>query len=95
MMDVMAEPSALARTLRTWLADSPEKVLFGTDAFDGGDAQGWEQLAWVASRNARQALTLALDGMVHDGQISTERAKTLARMVLRDNARAAYHLDVR
>ncbi len=93
MMDVLAEPAALAQTLRTWLADAPEKVLFGTDAFDGGDAQGWEQIAWVASRNARRALTTALDGMVHDGQISHDRAMTLARMVLRDNAHAAYHLD--
>ena len=34
----IAEPDAFARTLRMWLADTPEKVLFGTDAFDEGDS---------------------------------------------------------
>jgi predicted TIM-barrel fold metal-dependent hydrolase len=95
MMDILAEPQALALTLRKWLGDSPEKVMFGTDAFDGGDAQGWEQVAWAASRNARHALTEALTGMVHDGEITHDRARELARMVLRENAIKAYHLDAK
>ena len=81
--------------LRKWLADSPEKILFGTDAFDGGDAQGWEQVASVASHNSRVALTEALSDMMHDGTISRERAKALARMVLRENAMTAYHLSAK
>lgn len=95
MMDVLAERKALALVLRKWLADSPEKVLFGTDAFDGGDAQGWEQVAWIACHNARAALAEALGGMVRDGEVSRERAKDLARMVLRENAFRAYHLDAK
>ena len=93
LMDVLAEPGAMAFALRKWLADSPEKVLFGTDAFDGGDAQGWEQVAWVASHNARVALTEALGGMMRDGEITLARAKELARMVLRENAAKAYRLQ--
>lgn len=92
LMNVLAEPNALALTLRKWLADSPDKILFGTDAFDGGDAQGWEQVAWVAAHNSRVALAEALSGMMHDGEISRDRAKELARMVLRENAFKAYHL---
>ncbi len=95
MMDLLAEPGALADALRLWLGEWPEKVLFGTDAFDGGDAEGWEQVAWVASRNARRALTVALDGMVRDGAIGPQRARDIARMVLRDNAVKAYRLTLR
>ncbi|MEP6764819.1 MAG: amidohydrolase family protein [Gemmatimonadaceae bacterium] len=92
MMDILAEPNALALALRKWLNDSPEKVMFGTDAFDGGDVEGWEQVAWVATRNARGALTEALSGMMRDGEITRERARELARMVLRENALKAYQL---
>ncbi|HEY3933986.1 MAG TPA: hypothetical protein VGL65_05145 [Gemmatimonadales bacterium] len=92
MMDLIAEPAAVARTLRVWLNEWPEKVMFGTDAFEGGPSQGWEEVAWVASRNARKELAGALLGMVRDGEITNERARVLARLVLRDNALAAYHL---
>ena len=51
-----------------------------------------EQGAWIAARNARRALTDALSGMVHDGQITNVRARQIAKMVLRDNAITAYHL---
>ena len=95
MMDLLAEPRALVEALRLWLGEWPEKILFGTDAFDGGAAEGWEQVAWVASRNARRALAVALDGMVHDGEISPARAREIARMVMRENALKAYHLTLR
>ncbi|MDQ6613038.1 MAG: amidohydrolase [Gemmatimonadota bacterium] len=94
MMDILAESDALALTLRKWLNDSPEKVMFGTDAFDGGETQGWGQVAWVAAHNARVALTAALTGMMRDGEISRERAEELARMVMRENALKAYPLIV-
>jgi len=93
MMDQLAEPAALSRTLRMWLAAWPEKVMFGTDAFDGGVQQGWEQVGWVASHNGRRALADALGGMVRDNEITGARARELARMVLHDNAVAAYHLN--
>ncbi len=94
MMDLLAEPRSLVDALRLWLGEWPEKVLFGSDAYDGGDAQGWDQVLWVASRNARRALTVALDGMVRDGELTPERARDIARMVLRDNAVKVYRLTL-
>jgi hypothetical protein len=37
-------------------------------------------------------LTLALSAMMRDGEIASERALELARLVLRDNARKPYGL---
>jgi predicted TIM-barrel fold metal-dependent hydrolase len=92
MMDVMLSPTVLAGVLRQWLGEWPDKVLFGTDAFDGGAEQGWEQVAWVGSNTARRALAIALTGMMRDGEIGRVRAHALARMVLRENAAAVYGL---
>ena len=92
MMDNILSPTVLAGALRQWLGEWPDKVLFGTDAFDGGAEQGWEQVAWVASTTARRALAIALTGMLRDGEINRDRAQSLARMVLRDNAAAVYGL---
>ena len=93
MMDNLTSATTLAGVLRQWLGDWPEKVLFGTDAFDGGVEQGWEQVAWVASTTARKALAIALTGMMRDGEITRDRAQALARMVLRENAAAVYGLS--
>lgn len=87
-----AASAELAQVLRPWLARWPDKVLFGTDAFEGGPAQGWEAGAVVAATTARRALAMALTTMLRDGDIDRARARTLARMVLRDNAAALYHL---
>ena len=92
MMDDIMSPTVLAGVLRQWLGEWPDKVLFGTDAFDGGVEQGWEQIAWVASTTARRALAIALTGMMRDGEITRDRAQALARMVLRENAAALYGL---
>ena len=94
-MVLLAEPAQLATTLRQWLAEWPEKVLFGTDAFDGGPEQGWPEVAWVGATTARWALAAALTGMMRDGEITRERAEALARMVLRENASAAYRLGLK
>ena len=83
----------LAVWLREWLETYPEKVLFATDAYPYTDAMGWEESAWLASRNARAALGLALTGMERDGEITPERAAALARMVLRGNAAGLYGLQ--
>jgi hypothetical protein len=85
-------PATLAKYIREWLEWVPEKVLFGTDAYPYTDEMGWEELAWVATRNGREALTIALTGMMRDGEISGERAVELARMVLRENAQKLYGL---
>jgi predicted TIM-barrel fold metal-dependent hydrolase len=92
MMDQILSPTLLAGVLRQWLGEWPEKVLFGSDAFDGGAEQGWEQVAWVGASTTRSALAIALSGMVRDGDVSRERARSLARMVLRENAATVYGL---
>jgi len=92
MMDLMLAPAELAQVLRPWLTRWPDKVLFGTDAFEGGPNQGWEEGAYVAATTARRALAIALTAMMRDGDIGPARARALARMVLRDNAAALYRL---
>ena len=90
MMVLVAEPREIATVLRSWLVAWPEKVLFGTDAFDGGADQGWEDVAYLGTWTARRALAMALTGMMQDGEIDRARAETLARMVLRENAQRLY-----
>jgi len=85
----------LSGVLRSWLEFVPEKVLFGTDAFEITPEVGWPELAWLSTRSAREALALALTGMMADGQITRDRAVELARMVLRDNARTLYGISER
>lgn len=92
MMDDILSPTVLAGVLRQWLEEWPDKVLFGSDAFDGGPEQGWEQVAWVGATTARKALAIALTGMLRDGEVSRDRAQALARMVLRENAASVYGL---
>jgi predicted TIM-barrel fold metal-dependent hydrolase len=82
----------LGGTMREWLSYVPEKVLFGTDAYPYSNEVGWEESGWVAARNGRRALGIALTGMMRDGEITRQRAVELARMVLRENARKLYGL---
>ena len=83
-------PNPAAKKLRFLLEMAPEKVLYGSDASPFSDSIGWEETAWMGARMGRQALGLAITGMIADGEISTERGKQLVRMVLRDNARKLY-----
>lgn len=83
-------PRALASTLRGWLELAPEKVLFGTDAFALTPEVGWEEVGWLSNRTGREALAIALMGMMRDGEITRARASELARMVLHDNAARLY-----
>jgi predicted TIM-barrel fold metal-dependent hydrolase len=83
-------PRTLAGWLREWLETFPDKVLFGTDGYPFSDALGWEESTWIAARNARQALGLALTGMVQDGEITRPRAAEIAAMVLHLNAETLY-----
>jgi hypothetical protein len=88
--DLLLTPRTEAQWLREWLEFEPEKVLFGTDGYPYSDEMGWAESTWIASRNARQTLGIALTGMVQDGEISRDRAKGIARRVLRGNAEALY-----
>jgi hypothetical protein len=83
-------PRELSEILRNWLEAYPDKILFGTDAFSFGPAVDWGEVAWLSNTSARQALALALTGMMNDGEITRERALELARMVLRENALKLY-----
>ncbi|HXK02298.1 MAG TPA: amidohydrolase family protein [Verrucomicrobiae bacterium] len=85
-------PAELAGILREWLAFVPEKILFATDAYPYSNEMGWEESVWLGARNGREALGRALTEMMAAGEIDRQRAGKLARMVLRDNARALYGL---
>jgi predicted TIM-barrel fold metal-dependent hydrolase len=91
--DLDLPPAALAHTIREWLEYVPEKVLFATDAYPYIPEMGWEESGWIAARTGRQALAIALTGMMRDGEITRARAVELARMTLRDNARALYGIQ--
>ena len=88
-------PRALSEVLRYWLESYPDRILFGTDAFSFGPAVDWGEVAWLSNATARQALGLALTGMMNDGEITRERAVELARMVLRENAIRLYGFNSR
>jgi predicted TIM-barrel fold metal-dependent hydrolase len=85
-------PTALGEVIREWLEFVPEKVLFATDAYPYSTDLGWEESGYIAQKTGREALGLALTGMLRDGEIGSTRANELARMVLRDNARVLYGL---
>ncbi|MFN2578708.1 MAG: amidohydrolase family protein [Pyrinomonadaceae bacterium] len=85
-------PRELSEILRNWLEAYPDKILFGTDAFSFGPAVDWGEVAWLSNSTARQALALALTGMMNDGEIDRARAIELAQMVLHDNAARLYRL---
>jgi len=85
-------PGELAKTIRAWLEFVPEKVLFATDAYPYSNEAGWEENGYIATTTSREALAIALTGMLRDGEITRARASELARMVLRDNARALYKI---
>jgi hypothetical protein len=89
---LVLSPTTLARTIREWLEFVPEKILFATDAYPYSNEIGWEESGWIASRNGRRALALALTGMMRDGEITRQRALELAQMVLRENAKKLYGL---
>jgi hypothetical protein len=83
---------ALANLLRSWLGWHPEKVLFGSDAYsdENSPLNDYEEKQWLLTDKSRQALAIALDAMVSDGEISRGRAIEIARMVLHDNAAKLY-----
>ena len=64
--------------------------MFGTDLYPGSGEIDWEEIGWQTSENARQALGIALTGMMRDGEITRQKALEIARMVLRGNALKLY-----
>jgi hypothetical protein len=47
---------------------------------------GLEEAAWIANRNIRESLGIALTGVLRDNEITPAHAVELARMVIRGNA---------
>ena len=89
--DWMLSPRALSHVIRDWLEWYPEKVMFGTDLYPGNSPEyDWDSIAYMIATTGRQALALALTGMMQDGEISRARAVRLAHMVLFDNAAKLY-----
>ncbi len=82
----------LSQVIRSWLEFYPEKILFGTDALSLTVTVGWEEIGWLTTKSARQALAIALTEMMNDGEITRKRASELARMVMRDNVVNLYGL---
>lgn len=80
-----------ADILRTYLLFAPQKVLYGTDAASYPSQPGGADVQHlVLSRATRDALYLALAGLVRDGVIEESRAIAMGRGVLRDNAGRLY-----
>lgn len=92
LQSLLMTPRTQSQWLREWLEWEPEKVFFGTDAYPLSEEMGWPESAWIASRNEREALGIALTGMLEDGEISRKRAGELIQMVLHGNAEALYKL---
>lgn len=91
--DWMLSPRALSGVIRDWLEWYPEKVMFGTDLYPGNSPEyDWDSIGYLIATTGRQALALALTGMMQDGEISRARALQLAHMVLFDNAAKLYGL---
>jgi len=85
-------PRELSEVLRNWMEAYPDKILFGTDAFSFGPEVDWPEVAWLSNTTAREALALALTGMMDDHEITRAQAVELAQMVLRKNAIKLYNL---
>ncbi len=86
-------PREVSANIRKWLEYEPEKVLFATDAYPFSKEIGWEEAGYIAAKTGREAIGIALTGMLRDEEISRDRAVELARMVLRDNARKLYGIQ--
>ena len=95
ILPLIYPPAKLAAVLRDWLLQYPEKVLFGTDAAGFGPDLGWDVAAWAGTTAARQALGVALTGMIRDGEVTRARAAEIATMVMRGNAGKLYNLGLK
>ena len=80
----------LSESIRDLLEWYPEKVMFGTDLYPNTPEINWEEIGWQTTQSGREALAMALTGMMQDGEITRERALELAHMALHDNAAKLY-----
>ena len=80
----------LGNILRTYLTFAPQKVLFGTDAGGSPGVPGGDVHHILLSRATREALYVALAGLIRDGVVSEAKAIEIGQGVLRENARRLY-----
>lgn len=81
-----SSPNALVRTFRDWLEMGiVRRLIYGSDG--GNPVQ-----LWISAMNVREALFLALKGMIDDGLIDETQALSMAELVLRGNAKTVYGL---
>ena len=81
----------LADALRKVLVFAPDKLLFGTDVGPYPSVPAGADVQHVAlSRSAREALALALAGLVRDGVVDFEAAVRMGENALRGNAERLY-----
>jgi uncharacterized protein len=77
----------LANILRQYFLFAPDKVLFGTDAGNAPSVPGGADVQHIlVSRAVRDALYVALSGLIRDGVITEQKAIQIGRGVLRENA---------
>lgn len=104
--DIYQYPRSLSQQIRQALEWFPEKLMYGTDAYSdrvfgmlsgtppkANPLHGWEEKAWIIDRTGRQALGLALSGMLADGIITTKEAETNIQMVMRDTVIGFHKLE--
>lgn len=81
----------MAEAIRKVLTFAPEKLLFGTDVGPYPSIPVGPEVQHVAlSRAAREALSLALAGLVRDGVVDFEAAVRMGENALRGNAERLY-----
>jgi predicted TIM-barrel fold metal-dependent hydrolase len=81
-----SSPKALVNPLREWLElGIVRRLIYGSDA--GNAVQ-----LWISAMNFREALYLALKGMIDDGMIDETQATYMAELVLYGNAKTIYGL---
>jgi predicted TIM-barrel fold metal-dependent hydrolase len=80
-----------AAAIRKFLLFAPSKVLFGTDVSNYPGVPGGPDIQHlVLSRSTREAIYLALAGLVEDGIIDEATAIAMGRGILRGNAERLY-----
>jgi hypothetical protein len=78
----------LADILFGWLSypGASEKIMFGSDA-------GAPTFFWIAAKNSRQALYLALSRLIEQNRIDEAKAILIAEKIMRTNAIRVHALD--
>ena len=89
-MSFLVPTPDLAAILRKYLLSCPDKVLFGTDAGGKPWLGGADVMHAALSRLTREALYLALAGLVRDGLLDPDQAVQLGEGVLHRNAERLY-----